>query len=262
MLKKKLRDLKEDVYLANLELYEKGFTLYSFGNITGIDRESGLVAVKPAGVDYIDLTPDSILLVDLTGKVIEGEYNPPSDINTHLELYRSFEKIGGISHVHSVYASAWAQAGKPIPCFGGTHADYFPGEIPCTDVLEVKGIEDSYEREIGRRIVSLFKDKGIDPYRIKAVLVGGHGPYIWGNDPDEAVLLSLILEEVAKIGYLTIKLNREVRAISDDLCSMYYEKKIKENSRQGYRESILRIRRKLRREERRERRGKKENQND
>ena len=253
MLKKKLRDLKEDVYLANLELYEKGFALYNFGNITGIDRDSGLVAVKPAGVDYIDLTPDSILLVDLSGKVIEGNYNHPADIRTHLELYRGFSEIGGIAHVHSIYASAWAQAVKPIPCFGSTHADYFPGEIPCTEVLKSGDSSENYEERVGKNIVALFNNRKIDPYRIKAVLVGGHGPYVWGKDPDEAVLLSLVLERIAQISYITTRLNPSIGEIDPGLSDMYYNSKIEEAKKLGYRESVLRIRRKMKREERRER---------
>ena len=225
MIRKRLRDLKEDVYLANIELKNRGLVIYTFGNVSGIDRESGIFAIKPSGVDYIDLSPEDMVLVDLDGKVVEGKYRPSSDTRTHLILYREFAKIGGVAHTHSDFATGWAQAVEPIKCYGTTHADYFHGEIPCTRVLSSERTKKDYEIETGRLIVETFRKKDLDPYEIKAVLVGGHGPFTWGKDAGEAVFLSVMLEEVARIALYTKLIDSGAKGIPHSLLDKHYMRK-------------------------------------
>ncbi|GAH31001.1 unnamed protein product, partial [marine sediment metagenome] len=188
--------LKEEVYKANIKLYQSGLVISTFGNVSGIDRSKSLVAIKPSGVLYKKLTPKDIVLVDLEGKKVEGKLNPSSDTKTHLELYRAFSDIGGVAHTHSNYATAWSQARKAIPCLGTTHADYFYGEVPCTRVISNSCISKDYELRIGELIVDTFKSK--DYRHMKAVLVACHGPFSWGEDAEEAVEVSIALEEIAK----------------------------------------------------------------
>ncbi len=225
MIKKRLRDLKEDVYLANIELKNRGLVIYTFGNVSGIDRESGIFAIKPSGVDYVDLSPEDMVLVDLDGKVVEGKYRPSSDTRTHLVLYREFSRIGGVAHTHSDFATGWAQAAEPIKCYGTTHADYFHGEIPCTQVLSPERIKKDYEIETGRLIVETFKKRDLDPYEIKAVLVAGHGPFTWGKDAGEAVFLSVMLEEVARIALYTKLINSGAKGLTHSLLDKHYMRK-------------------------------------
>ena len=258
MIKKKLRDLREDVYLANLELYNRKLVIYTFGNVSGIDRESGIVAIKPSGVDYMDLTPEDIVLVDLDGNVVEGDLRPSSDTKTHLELYKAFKDIGGIVHTHSMFATAWAQAKMNLPCYGTTHADYFYGEVPCTSVLDDDRIKDNYEKNTGLLIVETFKAKKLDPTKMKAVLVASHGPFTWGKNAEEAVYLSVMLEEIAKLNYYTVNLNPKVKAIKSTLLDKHFLRKHGDNAYYGQVDSILKKRRQQRKEERRERRTKKE----
>ncbi|UCB46903.1 MAG: L-ribulose-5-phosphate 4-epimerase AraD, partial [Spirochaetota bacterium] len=200
-----LKELREEVYEANIELKRRGLVIYTFGNVSGIDRERGIVAIKPSGVDYDTLAPENIVLVDIKGDIVEGDLNPSSDTKTHLALYREFSEIGGVVHTHSQYATAWAQAEKPLPCLGTTHADYFYGEIPCTETISDNQIEKDYEEETGIQIVHKFEN--IDYRSIKAVLVANHGPFVWGKTPADAVYSSVMLEEVARIGYLTVMIN-------------------------------------------------------
>ncbi|MBN2324446.1 MAG: L-ribulose-5-phosphate 4-epimerase AraD [Spirochaetes bacterium] len=218
-----LSELKRRVYEANMELSERGLVVYTFGNASEIDRERGIVAIKPSGVDYSTLGPEQIVLVDLNGKRVEGELNPSSDTRTHCRLYREWEGIGGIVHTHSRYATAWAQAKRPLPCFGTTHADYFYGEVPCTEVIGDKAIERDYEEETGVQIVDAFA--GIDCRHMKAVLVACHGPFVWGADAREAVYLSVMLEEVATTGFFTVLLDPESKGIKKSLLDKHYLRK-------------------------------------
>ena len=193
-----LAALKQEVYEANMELPEKGLVVYTWGNVSGIDRESGLVVIKPSGVEYDALKVEDMVVVDLEGNVVEGEYNPSSDTATHLEIYKAFKEVGGVVHTHSSMAVSFAQAGKGIPAMGTTHADYFYGTIPCTRSMTPSEIEGAYELETGKVIVETFE--GINPMYVPAVLVKEHGPFTWGKTPKDAVYHSVVLEEVSKIG--------------------------------------------------------------
>lgn len=226
-----LEQLKREVYEANIELSERGLVIYTFGNVSGIDRRKGIVAIKPSGVKYADLTPRSIVLVDLEGKAVEAKLNPSSDTKTHLKLYREWQDIGGVVHTHSRYATAWAQAKRPLPCFGTTHADYFYGEVPCTEVVEDRQIARDYEEETGVQIIERFRD--IDHSSMKAVLVACHGPFVWGKDAKEAVYLSVMLEEVAKIALLSALLNPEAAGIKQTLLDKHYLRKHGKDSYYG-----------------------------
>jgi L-ribulose-5-phosphate 4-epimerase len=226
-----LAELKRRVYEANMELSERGLVVYTFGNASEIDRERGIVAIKPSGVEYTTLSPEQIVLVDLDGKRVEGDLNPSSDTKTHCKLYREWKKIGGIVHTHSRYATAWAQAKRPLSCFGTTHADYFYGEVPCTEVIGDMAIVKDYEEETGVQIVNAFS--GIDYRLMKAVLVACHGPFVWGTDAAEAVYLSVMLEEVAMTGFFTALLDSESKGIKQSLLDKHYLRKHGKDSYYG-----------------------------
>src|SRR5258708_21617213 len=194
-----LKTLGEEVVEANLELVRRGLVLYTFGNASGIDRAQGLVAIKPSGVPYDELTPEQIVISDLTGKIVDGTLRPSSDLPTHLGLYRNFSSIGGVAHTHSEFATAWAQAEKPIPCFGTTHADSFHGPIPVTERLTSAQIAGHYELETGTTICRTFTSAKLDPSAIPAVLVAGHAPFCWGANAAEASYNAVILEFVARM---------------------------------------------------------------
>ena len=198
-----LEELKEKVYLANMELPKRGLVTYTWGNVSGIDREKGLFVIKPSGVEYDELKPSDMVVMDLQGNQIEGDMNPSSDTKTHLVLYNAFPQIGGIVHTHSPYAVGWAQAGEDLPCYGTTHADYFYGSIPCARHLTQEELDEDYEKNTGITIVETFKERGIDPMAIPAVLCFSHGPFTWGKDPAQAVYHSVVLEECAKMGIFT-----------------------------------------------------------
>ena len=198
-----LEELKEKVYLANMELPKRGLVTYTWGNVSGIDREKGLFVIKPSGVEYDELKPSDMVVMDLQGNQIEGDMNPSSDTKTHLVLYNAFPQIGGIVHTHSPYAVAWAQAGEDLPCYGTTHADYFYGSIPCARHLTQQELDEDYEMNTGITIVETFKERGLDPKAIPAVLCFSHGPFTWGKDPAQAVYHSVVLEECAKMGVFT-----------------------------------------------------------
>ncbi len=200
-----LEALKEKVYRANMELPEFGLVVYTWGNVSAIDRESGLVAIKPSGVDYAGMKPEDMVIVDLEGNVVEGTLRPSSDTPTHLELYKAFPGVGGVVHTHSSWATSWAQAGRGIPCYGTTHADYFYGEIPCARVLTPEEVESAYEKNTGKVIIEAFE--GRDPLSVPAVLCTSHGPFTWGKDAAEAVHNAVVLEEVAKMATRTEMLN-------------------------------------------------------
>lgn len=198
-----LEELRRRVWAANLELPRSGLVTQTWGNVSGIDRAAGLVVIKPSGVAYADLTPENLTVVDLDGHRVEGTLNPSSDTATHLELYKAFPALGGIVHTHSTYATAWAQAGQDLPCYGTTHADAFYGPVPCTRPLTPAEVEDAYEKNTGLVITETFRGRGLDPKAVPAVLCAWHGPFTWGKDPEEAVQNAVVLEEVAHMAILT-----------------------------------------------------------
>lgn len=200
-----LTELRKKVLDANLELVRQGLVIYTWGNVSGIDREKGWVVIKPSGVEYGEMTADDLVIVDLDGKVVEGTLRPSSDTPTHLELYKAFPAIGGVVHTHSTYAVAWAQAGRDIPSLGTTHADYFHGPVPCTGDLRAEQVAGAYEAETGRLIAETFR--GRNAVETPGVLVRNHGPFTWGKDPAEAVYHARVLEEVARMAKLTLELN-------------------------------------------------------
>ncbi|WP_313583679.1 L-ribulose-5-phosphate 4-epimerase [Lacrimispora sp.] len=203
-----LEELKRIVYEANMELPRRGLITYTWGNVSGIDREQGLFVIKPSGVDYKELTPEDMVVMDLYGNQVEGKLRPSSDTATHLELYKGFKEIGGIVHTHSPMATSWAQAGRALPCYGTTHADYFYGEIPCARNLTEKEIRDGYEKNTGAVIIETFKDR--NPMHVPAVLCKNHGPFTWGTDAAAAVHNAVVLEEIAKMNLMTEVLNPSV----------------------------------------------------
>ena len=218
-----LEKLRAEVLEANLEIVRRGLVLYTFGNASGISRDHGLVAIKPSGVPYDGMRPEHMVITDLTGRVVEGNLRPSSDLATHLALYRAFSGIGGVIHTHSRCATSWAQAGREIPCMGTTHADYFHGAIPVTEPLRANEIESEYEANTGHVIVRRFA--GMNPLSVPAVLVAGHGPFCWGRTPSEAAHNAVILEEVAQMALYTVMVNAEAGAVSDVLRDKHFLRK-------------------------------------
>ncbi|AKA68315.1 L-ribulose-5-phosphate 4-epimerase [Clostridium scatologenes] len=218
-----LEDLKSRVLEANLELVRKNLVIYTWGNVSGIDRENGFVVIKPSGVNYDELKVEDMVVVDLEGKVIEGHFKPSSDTSTHLVLYKAFKEIGGVVHTHSEWATSFAQAGLSVPAFGTTHADYFYGEIPCTRAMTEGEIKGEYEKETGSVIVETFKN--INPLFIPGVLVNGHGPFSWGKDCDEAVYNSVVMEQVSKIAFNTINLKGNRNPMDQVLLDKHFLRK-------------------------------------
>lgn len=219
----RLDELRKRVCRANLNLVDWGLVTLTWGNVSACDRESGTVVIKPSGVKYADLTPENMVLLDMEGARIEGELNPSSDTPTHLELYRSFPGIAGVAHIHSDYASMFAQAYRPIPCLGTTHADHFNGDVPLTRMITRDEVEEDYEGNTGRVIVECFER--LDPMEMPAVLVAGHGAFIWGKSAEEAVRNSLALEKTAKMAWGTLSLNPEVPPFPPYLLQKHYERK-------------------------------------
>jgi L-ribulose-5-phosphate 4-epimerase len=217
-----LEKLKEATLEANLELVRRGLVLYTFGNASGISREEGLVVIKPSGVDYDALKPEHMVVTDLSGKIVEGELNPSSDLKTHLELYKAFSGIGAVVHTHSENATAWAQAGREIPALGTTHADYFHGPVPCTRELTDDEINGDYVLNTGKAIIERFAE--MDPLAVPAVLVAGHAPFAWGKDPHDAAHNAVVLEAVAKMAFMTVLLNSQC-GVSDALLDRHYFRK-------------------------------------
>lgn len=203
-----LEKLKEDVYEANLELVRRGVVIYTWGNASGIDREKGIVVIKPSGIDYDKMKPDDMVAVDLmSGKKVEGKYNPSSDTATHLELYRAIPDIGGITHTHSINAVAFAQAGLDIPALGTTHADYFYGPIPCTRELSQREVEEDYEGNTGKVIVATLNERSVNPMAIPGVVVKNHGPFSWGENVEDSVYHAVVMEVVAEMSLKTLMLD-------------------------------------------------------
>ncbi|MBO5660423.1 MAG: L-ribulose-5-phosphate 4-epimerase [Bacteroidaceae bacterium] len=205
-----LEELKERVFRANLDLVRHNLVIFTWGNVSGIDRKKGLVVIKPSGVDYDSMKASDMVVVDLkTGETVEGELNPSSDTPTHLILYRTYPDIGGIVHTHSTYATAWAQAGKDIPNIGTTHSDYYHNDIPCTGDMTEKEIKGDYELETGNVIVKRLNQGNINPMHTPGALVKNHGPFAWGKNPDNAVYNAVVMEQVAKMAYLSFAINPE-----------------------------------------------------
>jgi L-ribulose-5-phosphate 4-epimerase len=218
-----LENLRTQVLEANLEIVRRGLVLYTFGNASGIDRPSGLVAIKPSGVPYEAMKPSDLVIADLDGKIIEGELRPSSDLATHLHLYREFPAIGGVVHTHSEYATSWAQAGLPIPAYGTTHADYFYGPVPITEDLTDEEIDGDYVLNTGIAIARRFKD--LDPAATPGVLVHGHAPFTWGKTPADAAHNAVVLESIARMAYLTTTLNSACNEVSQALLDRHYFRK-------------------------------------
>ena len=228
-----LEELKKQVCQANLLLPKYGLVTFTWGNVSGIDRESGLFVIKPSGVDYDGMMPEDMVVVDLDGKVVEGKWKPSSDTLTHLELYKAFPECGGIVHTHSSYATSWAQAGRDIPCYGTTHADYFYGDVPCLRCLTKEEIEEAYERNTGLLIVREFARLQKDPVAVPGCLCKNRGPFSWGKDPSEAVHNAVVLEEVAKMAYRCETINPQVRPAPQELQDKHYLRKHGKNAYYG-----------------------------
>jgi L-ribulose-5-phosphate 4-epimerase len=218
-----LAALREQVLEANLELVRRGLVLYTFGNVSGISRKDGLVAIKPSGVPYDDLTPEHMVISDLQGKIVDGDFRPSSDLPTHVELYRSFPNIGGVAHTHSEFATSWAQAQRPIPCLGTTHADYFYGPVPVTDELSAEEIAHDYEKNTGTAICRAFAK--LDPDAVPGVLVAGHAPFCWGKDAHDATHNAVVLEYVAKMAYRSLGINPHARPLPVELHDKHFLRK-------------------------------------
>ena len=228
-----LEELKNKVYEANILLPRYGIVTFTWGNVSEIDRESGLFVIKPSGVDYDVMTPEDMVVMDLNGKKIEGEMNPSSDMPTHLELYKAWKDIGGIVHTHSSYATSWAQAGRGIPCYGTTHADYFYGEIPCARCLTKDEIAEAYEENTGHLIVEEFARLKKDPAAVPAVLCKNHGVFTWGKNGMEAVHNAVVTEEVAKMAYRCEVINPQIKPAPQELQDKHYYRKHGANAYYG-----------------------------
>ena len=231
-----LETLKQQVYEANMELPRRGLVTYTWGNVSGIDRASGLVVIKPSGVEYEELTLDKMVVVDLqTGTIVEGSLNPSSDTKTHLELYKVFPALGGIVHTHSPFAVAWAQAGRDIPCYGTTHADYFYGPVPCARHLTAAELEEDYEKNTGKVIIETFQNRNIDPVAVPAVICHSHGPFTWGKDAAQAVYHAVVLEEVAKMALFTRQIDPAAAPAPQSMQDKHYLRKHGPNAYYGQR---------------------------
>jgi L-ribulose-5-phosphate 4-epimerase len=225
----RLAKLREEVLEANLDLVRRGLVLSTFGNASGVARKEGLIVIKPSGVPYDRMKSKDLVVSDLQGQVVEGRLRPSSDLPTHATLYRAFPAIGGIAHTHSEYATAWSQARKPIPCFGTTHADYFHGAIPLTEVMTDDEVEGEYEANTGAVIIRAFK--GLDPMSIPAVLVANHGPFAWGADPREAAENAWMLEAAARMAYLTVAVDADASALGRTLHDRHF---LRKHGKQAY----------------------------
>jgi L-ribulose-5-phosphate 4-epimerase len=217
------RELKERSWAANQEIQKRGLAIYTFGNVSALDADHGVMAIKPSGVPYDALTIDDMVVLDLEGKIVEGKLRPTSDTATHLVLYRSFKGVGGVVHTHSSYATGWAQARVAIPIYGTTHADHLAEDVPCTAVMSDRAVERDYEVETGHQILQCFS--GRDPLQTPMVLVAGHGPFTWGKTPEEAVYNAAVLEELAKIAFVTRTLDPLAARLPDSLIHKHFERK-------------------------------------
>ena len=228
-----LEELKKEVYEANMMLPKHGLVTFTWGNVSGIDREKGLFVIKPSGVDYDKLSPEDMVVMDLDGNKVEGRYKPSSDTPTHVEIYRGFPEVGGVVHTHSSWATSWAQAGRGIPCYGTTHADYMYGEIPCVRTLTQEEIDAGYEKNTGVLIVEYFKANNIDVVAMPAVLCKNHGPFAWGKDAHEAVHNAVVLDEVAKMAARCELINPKNKPAPQELQDKHYFRKHGANAYYG-----------------------------
>ena len=228
-----LENLKKAVFDANIELPRRGLVTYTWGNVSGIDRETGLVIIKPSGVDYEHLTPDDLVVLRLDGKGVEGKLNPSSDTKTHLELYKAFPQLGGIVHTHSPYAVGWAQAGEDIPCYGTTHADYFYGPVPCARHLTQEELDEDYEKNTGKVIIEEIRKRNIDPVAVPAIICHSHGPFAWGKNAAQAVYHAVVLEEVAKMAAYTRIVKPDAAAAPQHVVNKHYMRKHGPNAYYG-----------------------------
>ena len=230
-----LEELKKQVYDANMQLPRRGLVTYTWGNVSGIDREKGLFVIKPSGVEYDDLTPEKMVVMDLDGNRVEGTLNPSSDTKTHLELYKAFPEIGGVVHTHSTYAVAFAQARRDLPALGTTHADYFYGAVPCTRVLTAEEIDEDYEKNTGKVNVETFARRGLNPVYLPGVLCACHGPFTWGKDAAQAVYHAVVLEETAKMAQLTFSLDPNAQSAPQHILDKHFSRKHGPNAYYGQR---------------------------
>ena len=228
-----LEALKQQVLEANLLLPQYGLVTFTWGNVSGIDRDSGLVVIKPSGVPYEGMTAQDMVVVDLDGKVVEGKWRPSSDTATHVELYKAFPQLGGIVHTHSPYAVGWAQAGEDVPCYGTTHADYFYGPIPCARHLTKEELDEDYEKNTGKAIVEIFSARGIDPAATPGVICRSHGPFTWGKNPAQAVYHAVVLEEVCKMAAYTRLINPSAAPAPKHVADKHYMRKHGPNAYYG-----------------------------
>jgi len=219
------KTLCEEAYEANMEIQRRNLAIYTWGNVSAFDSAKGVFAIKPSGVEYDKLTPQSMVLIDLNGKIVEGNLKPSSDTKTHLVLYRDFKGIGGVTHTHSPYAVAWAQAKKAVPVFGTTHADHCAREIPCTPLMSEEAVKNDYELETGNLIVNTFKTDKLDPLQVNMVLVAGHGPFTWGESAGKSVYHGAILEEICKMASITVSLDPHAQELPLHITMKHWERK-------------------------------------
>ena len=228
-----LKDLRDAVYEANMDLPKRGLVVYTWGNVSGVDRDKGLIVIKPSGVEYDELNPEDLVVVDFDNKIVEGKMNPSSDTKTHVELYKSFPTVGGIVHTHSPHAVGWAQAGRDIPCYGTTHADYFYGPVPCTRNLTKEEVDGDYELNTGKVIVETFKERNLDPLAVPGVICRCHGPFTWGKDASKAVYHAVVLEEMAKMAMYTITIDPKAAEAPQYVLDKHYLRKHGPNAYYG-----------------------------
>ena len=228
-----LEELKKEVFEANLALVKNNLVVLTWGNVSGIDREKGLVVIKPSGVSYNNMKSEDMVVVDLEGNVVEGKLRPSSDTSTHIELYKKYPSIGGIVHTHSTYATSWAQAKRDIPSYGTTHADTFYGPVPCTRKLTNEEIKSNYEKNTGFVIIETLENRNIDALSVPGIIVGSHGPFSWGETPSKAVSNAVVLEEVSKMALITENLNSDITPIDKELQDKHYFRKHGKNAYYG-----------------------------
>ncbi len=224
-------ELKEESWRANMEIPRRGLAIYTFGNVSAFDARRAVFAIKPSGVAYDKLTVDDMVIVDLDSKVVEGKLRPSSDTKTHAALYRAWKGIGGIVHTHSTYATAWAQAGMPIPLFGTTHADHLAEDVPCTAIMTPEAVERDYEAETGKQVIDCFATR--DPGQTPMVIVAGHGPFTWGKTAEKAVYHAVVLEELAKMAFITRTLHPQAARLPDHIVRKHFERKHGKNAYYG-----------------------------
>ncbi|WP_318342945.1 L-ribulose-5-phosphate 4-epimerase [Flagellimonas baculiformis] len=229
----KYKSLKEECYEANMELNALGLVIYTFGNVSAVDRANSVFAIKPSGVPYETLKPEDIVIVDYDNQVVEGKLRPSSDTKTHSYLYKNWENIGGVAHTHAMYSVSWAQAQLDIPIFGTTHADHLTQDIPCAPPMADELIEGNYEHNTGIQILDCFKERGLDYHEVEMILIGNHGPFAWGKNAAKAVYNTKVLETVAQMAYLTLQINPDAPRLKESLIKKHYERKHGKNAYYG-----------------------------